>query len=199
MTTTEHERQRVAHLVLGQPRPKVVARKARRTRRPRVELVDGVEERVALRERWSHKQGTPETHEHAAQAREGSLARLYRSGAIDIAQLAAAEAIAAVHARIAADVTVRTASLETRIDAGRRGAGAADETAAQIARERFYVRWRHSLAGNAALVLAMVVEDVGIARAAARHGMHVRKAKRILLAALDGWIGGASGKRPPAS
>lgn len=196
-TSSEYEQQRVAHLVLGRPRPKVVAKKARKAKRGHVELAPGVEARVALRERWSHKQGTPETHEHAAGIREGSLARLYRSKAIGVDQLAAAEAIAAVHARIAADVTVRTASLETRIDAGRRGAGAAEESAAAVAREVAYTRWRRDLGGDAAVVLAMVVEDVGIARAASLHGMHVRKARRVLIAALDDWIATATGRRRP--
>ena len=46
---------------------------------------------MALRERWSHKQGTPETLEQASRTQQGALARLYRTGALDANQLAAAE------------------------------------------------------------------------------------------------------------
>ena len=77
----ERERQRVAHLVLGEPRPKPKgANRLKKGKTPAiVTLEPGIEERVQLRERWSHKtNGTAETHEHAAvQARrEGALARL---------------------------------------------------------------------------------------------------------------------------
>jgi hypothetical protein len=95
----ERERQRVAHLVLGQPRPRPPGANRRRKGKvpPRIELAPGIEERVALRERWSHKShGTAETHEHAAAEarREGALARLVATGSIDAHQLAAAHMIA---------------------------------------------------------------------------------------------------------
>lgn len=193
MDTTKREQQRVEHLVLGRPRPKVIARKGRRTKRARIALEPGIEEQVALREAWSHKaQGTPQTHEHAHQAglREGSLARLHRTGTIDTHQLAAAEQIQSIHAQIVRDVTVKTASLETRIDAGRRGGGAAEESFGAIARERKYTDWRAELGSDASIVLQMIVQDVGIKRAARDAGMHERRTKRMLIAALSLWIYG---------
>ncbi|MEG8025064.1 hypothetical protein QP162_12695 [Sphingomonas aurantiaca] len=77
--------------MLGEPRPKPKgANRRKKGKAPAtVTLVPGIEERVQLRERWSHKtNGTAETHEHAAaQARrEGSLARLVGTGAIDAHQ-----------------------------------------------------------------------------------------------------------------
>lgn len=213
--SSARERQRVEHLVLGRPRPKAGDIRISKPRgMPKGEwkvrraalitaatkLQPGIEAQVVLHEQWGGSQGTPETRRHAAGAgmREGSLARLHRSGAIDAAQLAAAEEIAGMHAAIAADVNVRTASLETRIDAGRRGGGAAFETFAQIRRERAYTDWRQALGGDAALVLAMVVEDLGVTIAAARYGTHVRRAKRRLISALDLWIYSVSGVRRPS-
>lgn len=74
-------------------------------------------ERAELLDRWGHKNdGTPETHEHASRRNQGALVRLYQTGAIDADQLASAVEIATVAERIGADVAVRTASLETRVD-----------------------------------------------------------------------------------
>lgn len=199
ISASERERQRVEHLVLGRPRPKLApGRKTRRSKRGAVvTLAPGIEGQVALRETWGRWAGTPETERYAAivSVREGSLARLHQSGAIDAAQLAAADEIGGVHARIAADVQVKTASLETRIDAGRRGGGAALETFAQIRREQAYTRWRQGLGAQAAVALAMIVDDVGVAAASVRFRMHKRRAKRILIEALDAWIAIVNGRR----
>ena len=71
--------------------------------------------------RWRGRgEGTPATHAHAARQRQGALARLYHSGAISAEQLGSALEIAAAAEQIGADVQVRTVSLETRIDGGRR-------------------------------------------------------------------------------
>lgn len=130
--------------------------------------------------------GTPETHAHAARVSQGSLARLYTSGAIDAVQLAAAADIADVAERIGRDVTVRTASLETRISGGRVGDGGFFERLSQVRREIAYGRWRRALASPGP-VLAMIVDDEALTIVAKRHGMHHRRAKALLLAALDLW------------
>ena len=78
---SEREQQRIDYLVMGRSRPSPA--RTRKLRKAVVVLADGIEDRVQLRERWSHKaEGTPETHEHAdqAQRRPGSLARLYAAG-----------------------------------------------------------------------------------------------------------------------
>lgn len=141
-----------------------------------------------LGKRWKHKnEGTPETHEKASHRNQGALARLYKSGAIDSEQLASAAEIAAVAERIAADVAVKTASLETRVDRGPRGFDALhDERIGRVRREMAYTRWRAQLR-TPAPVLDMVVDDCGIAAAAVRHRLHVRKVRRLLLEALDLW------------
>ena len=79
----ERERQRVAHLVHGAPRPKAGANRRKKGKAPTtIVLAPGIEERVQLRERWSQKaQGTAETHEHVAleAKREGALAAMFRT------------------------------------------------------------------------------------------------------------------------
>lgn len=148
-------------------------------------------ERVAMLKRWDHKNdGTPETHDHADRIRrnQGSLARLYETGSIDREQLAAAVEIAQVAERIGADVAVRTASLETRVDQTRAGDGSFHERLSQVRHEVAYTRWRSEARGPIAAVLDMLVgEPVGFTVIAKRYRMHNRKAKRLLIDALDLW------------
>jgi len=181
------ESERFKHLVLGHDRPP--ARSAGRGRSKRkipVELSDGVEREVASRERWSHKQGTPQTLEHASRTQQGALARLHLSGAIDAEQLASAAMIASVAERIAGDVTVRTASLDSRVDTTRMGDGFWEALGA-VRLEVAYTRWRAQLRGSAAVVLDMIVEDIGLTIAAKRHRIHNRRARQLLIDALDAW------------
>lgn len=138
--------------------------------------------------------GTPETHAQASRKRQGALARLYASGAISVDQLGAAEEIAAVAERICSDVTVQTVSLETRVDNGGGRDGAFFEALGQVRREVAYGQWRASLPGicdgvSVAVVLDMIVGDVGVSVAARVHHVHVRRARRLLGEALDLWPG----------
>lgn len=135
---------------------------------------------------------TPETREHARRKRQGALARLYASGAIGIDQLGAALEIAAVVERIGCDVTVRTVSLETRVDQSMRGDAGFFEALGQVRREVAYGRWRDALpqicaGAPVAMVLDIIVEDTGITVAARRYRMHVRRARKVLIDALDLW------------
>lgn len=159
-------------------------------------------EQAAIAKRWSHKRGgTPETLEHASRTRQGALARLFQSGAIDGQLLDAGVQIAAAAERIMRDVEVRTASLETRIDVSRCG----DhfwERLGLVRMEAAYSAWRAELGPRAQLVLAVVVEDLGISAAAARHHMHVRRARKILIDALERWpalLGEAAKRIDPAA
>lgn len=200
--TTERELQRVSHLVLGQPRPPVVLprkpvglskqewkvekQRLRDAGRP---LVEGVEQYVQLREDWSHKaNATPETLEHAAATagREGALLRLVRTGAIDAHQLAAAEKIAEAFAAITAEVTVRTAKWGDRNPGGGPNAAEAVPIAAVI-QQRTYQRWREETGAHAPMVLAIVVDDMAVTAAARRWRLSNRRARSILITALDRW------------
>jgi hypothetical protein len=186
-----YEQQRFEHLVLGKHRPKSGASSRKTSRRakakPPVRLAPGIEEAVALREQWSHKQGTAQTHQHHESRREGAMSRLYSSGAIDADQLAAAVAIAAIGERLAADVHVRTCSLETRIDLGRRGGDLFFESLANVRREVAYTRWRGLLGRGAAAVLDMVVGDMALSIAGELHHTGTRRLKKLLVSALDLW------------
>ena len=183
------EQQRIKHLVLEKPRPRSdrAARRRKSVRAGVVVLEPGIEEIVDQRERWSHKQGTPQTHDHAARYREGSLARLYQSGAIDADQLAASIDIAGVIERIGADVAVKTASLETRIDSNRHGDGGFHEALHLVRHELAYTRWRAALRGPVAPVLEMIAGDMPLTAVARIYRMHNRRARQLLIDALDLW------------
>lgn len=198
---TQHERERVNHLVLGVDRPiekQRVKRKGRvKTVKLPATLSPGVDEAVALRERWSHKQGTPETHQRHAEAesfedkhpcRAGSLARLHQSGVINDDQLAWSQEIAAVAATIGADVNIGIGSYEPRIDKGERQIDVVAEGVGRVRREMAYTRWRKMLPTPKRAVLDMIVGDaIGFTVAARRYRVHNRKAKSWLLDALDRW------------
>ncbi|WP_051272988.1 hypothetical protein [Sphingomonas phyllosphaerae] len=188
-SAAEREQQRITHLVLGAPRPRrKVTAKRKKTKAPIVLLAPGIEERVRLREDWSHKQGTPETHAHAAAIAklEGSLGRLQRSGAIDAHQAAAAELIAAAHQQITADVAVRTAKLEPRGSGGGANAASAERIAAVIL-ERRYTEWRDRVGPFAAMMLAIIVDGMTLGAAARRWRMSDRRARALLVDALNQW------------
>lgn len=136
---------------------------------------------------WKHKvNGTPETHAKASRVRQGALARLYEAGSIDAHQLAAAVSIAMVHARITSDVTVGTVSYETRVDTSQHLGGACFEKLGVVRAEVTYTRWRQAIP-DPAVVLAMVIDDIGVNEAARRFGMRKERAKELLTRALDLW------------
>lgn len=145
-------------------------------------------QRAAMLKRWSHKrEGTPETHEAHSRRRAGAIARLHASGLLDDDEVAWSQEIAAAAERIMADAQVRTASLETRVDTSRHG-DAFFEALGAVRREMAYGRWRAQLPPKvAALALDVILHDVGLSRAAAMHGMHVRRARRLLVEALHLW------------
>jgi hypothetical protein len=140
------------------------------------------------REDFGHKvHGTPETHANAARTRQGAVARLYEAGEISVDQLAAAANICAVHAIVTRDVAIGTVSFETRVDVGTRHNALFYERLGAVRAEVAYSAWRRSLA-EPWPVLAMVIDDVSYSTAAAHFGMHKRRAKKLLIDALDGWF-----------
>jgi hypothetical protein len=146
-------------------------------------------ERAATLADWKHKnEGTPETHERASRRNQGALAHLYKKGVIDAEQLASAEEIARIAERIGADVAVRTASLETRVDLGPQHYDTLhDERIQQVRREMAYTEWRQQLPQPAPVLDMLVGEPVGFTIVAVRYRMHNRRAKRLLVHALDLW------------
>jgi hypothetical protein len=155
--------------------------------------------RAELLDRWKHKnEGTPETHEHAVHATplvpgtfgsraSGAIARLYKSGALTAEQLGAAVEIAQVAERISADVSVRTASLETRVDVTRYPDIGFHERLSQVRREMAYGEWRRLLRHPAPVLDMLIGDAVGFTVVARRYRIHNRRAKQLLLDALDLW------------
>jgi hypothetical protein len=199
-TSTVHERQRVAHLVLDEPRPtpkmpakpKGIAKVEWKVTKEKLrlagaQLAPGIEERVALREAWRGIAGTPETNEYAVAvaSREGALARLVQTGALDAHQLAAAQDIATAYDVITAEVAVRTAKLERSTGGGPNAASAAP--IGRVLLELGYTRWRADVAPHADMLLAIIVDDVPLTAAARRWRMSNRRARSILVLALDRW------------
>lgn len=184
------EVERVDRLVLGKPRPMPVvdtsglARQERKAARAAARQAH--EAALAADRQWAGREATPQTLRAAAARREGSLARLYTAGDIDADQLAAAESIAAAHRLVVGDVAVAIASIETRVDRSAQGDGCFYEALGAVRAEVAYTRWRAGLSHSAA-VLDMVVGGVGFTVAAKIHGMAHRRAKRLLIEALDAW------------
>lgn len=189
--------QRVDHLVLGQPRPvETVTTFSRRSkgrkRTVRVQvpatLEPGIEEAVALRERYDHKvNATPETLAHAERHHVDSLVQMERNGTIDREQLEWAAEIANVHRSIESDVTIGNASLEARVDCSGRGP-MVQEGIRRVRLHMAYTSWRELLPAPKQLVLDMIVGDrIGYTVAARRYGLWKGRAKRYLLEALDRW------------
>lgn len=143
--------------------------------------------RAKLLDRWHHKNaGTPETHEAHHRRRAGAIARLYASGYLSDDELAWSQEIAAAAERIMAVAKVRTCSLEARVDDARHD-HAFHEALGAVWSEMAYSRWRAQIGARATMLLDVIVHDVGLVRAAAAHGMHVRRARKMLVDGLHLW------------
>lgn len=167
---------------------------ARHPRRAAEEIAFGRERRTIRKDfgRSDVTPGTPETRFRASRTRQGALARLFMTGAIDLDQLTAAAEIAGIAERLGRDVQVRTTSVETRVDVSRSHDGAFFEGLRAVRAEVAYTRWRGSLdrlgMSGKSVVLAMIVEDVGLAEAARRGRMRNSGALALLIRALDLWF-----------
>ncbi|UZW54044.1 hypothetical protein NUH86_10905 [Sphingobium sp. JS3065] len=192
----KRERQRIDHLVLGLPRPIERVTEGKRKGRSKPKLIErpvrlepGIEEAVQVRESWNHKAyGTPETWDRSTRTHDGSLVQLHRNGTIDKDQLEWAAQIANVYRSLEADVAVKVASLEARVDQSRRTGGMAAESVYRVRMHLAYGYWRDMLPLPRQMVLDMIVGDtIGYSVAAHRYRVHKRKAKRFLLDALNRW------------
>ncbi|MDZ7895334.1 MAG: hypothetical protein U5M50_10475 [Sphingobium sp.] len=142
---------------------------------------------ATAQDRWRHKaNGTVETHAHAARTRQGAIARLHQSGAIDDEQLAAAASLTWVYDRIARDVTVRTASMETRVDRSPHGK-ATREALWVMEMELAYSRWRVAMGAQAGAVLDVIVHDRGLVDVATAAAMGPPRLRRMVAGALTLW------------
>lgn len=138
---------------------------------------------------WSHKnEGTAQTHERAARMTQGPLARLYMAGDLTADQLAWAVEIGETAELIERDVAVRVVSYEPRIDCQASGRDVLVEGIHRVRCEWAYSHWRAELPHPTRAVLDMLVgEPVAFSTIAQRYRIHKRKARRLLIAAIDRW------------
>lgn len=198
----KRERQRIDHLVLGKPRPEPVlvrpagmSRMEWKARRKQLieqgaKLEPGIEEAFARKEQWGHKHAaTPETLANAGNHHD-SFAQLEANGTIDKDQLEWAAEIANVYRSIESDVAVTVASLEARVDQSRSHRHLVGESIRRVRLHHAYTIWRDLIPLPKQMVLDMIVGDtIGYTVAAKRYGVHNRKAKRLLIEAIDRWPG----------
>lgn len=184
------EADRVHRLVLGRPRemPAVDTTGLNKQERKaaRSSAVRAHEQILKADRQYTGKEATPETLRDVATRTIGGMARLYGTGDIDADQLAAAEQIVAVHQRVVGDVTIAIASLEARVDRSPQGDGSFYEALGAVQAEVAYTRWREALA-HPSVVLDIIVGGLGFTVAARRNRMSHRRAKRLLIVALDLW------------
>ncbi len=146
----------------------------------------------AMIARWRHKnEGTPETHEKAnalpERRRQSPLHRMERLGKISADERAAAEEIAGVAERIRRAGSIRSASLETRIDFANSGRDQLVESLGRIRLEVAYRAWREAIPQPRAMVLDMIMTNQSFVQLARAHGMQWRTARKRLITALRMW------------
>jgi hypothetical protein len=145
--------------------------------------------RAAMLERWKHKNdGTPETHEHAYRTQQGALARMFMVGDLTTDQLAWAVDIGETAELIERDVAVRIVAYEPRIDCQASGRDVLVEGIKRVHREIAYSWWRQRIPEPRRAILDMLTgEPKAFSTVARQHRMHKRRARRILIAAIDLW------------
>lgn len=146
----------------------------------------------AMVARWRHKnEGTPETHEKAnalpERRRQSPLHRMERLGKISADERAAAEEIADVAERIRRAGSIRSVSLETRVDFANSGRDQLVESLKRVRLEIAYRAWCEAIPRPTAMVLDMVLSDRSFVQLARAHGMQWRTARKRLITALRMW------------
>lgn len=186
----KRERERFDLLVLGHDRPPPLRsvtrqRGKRRVVKTPVMLDAEIEAAVSRREQACGGQGTPETQ---SKAHRGALAQLHVNGVIDREQLEWADEIASAADAILADVKVGVASLEARVDESKLFGGKVLESLRAARRAVAYNHWLTLIPRPQDAVLDMLTRDqIGYTLAARRYRMDHRKAKGLLLRALNLW------------
>ena len=148
--------------------------------------------REAVVARWRHKQeGTPETHDKInalpERRRQSPLCRMERMGKISADERAAAEEIATVVERIGRSGSIRSVSLETRVDYANSGRDTLLESLGRVRSEMAYRAWRQAIPGPRAMILDMIMTNQSFVRLARKHGLQWRTARKRLITALRLW------------
>ena len=146
-------------------------------------------ERERLTKRWSHKnEGTPETHERASKVRQSPIHRMHALGKITNDQLLAAQEIAGVVEMIERGVSVKSASLEARVDCSNSARDGLIESLGRIRLEVTYRAWRQAIPMPRRMIIDILTSTASYVRIAAKHGLAWRTARRRLVTALDMWL-----------
>ncbi len=155
---------------------------------PRAEIIMARDRHHAAAE-FSHKrEGSWQTHFHASRTREGALVRFYMAGHINADQLADANEIASVTERIQREVGCGIVNYEPRIDRSMNVPTVLIEGIRWVRLEMAYGWWRVRAPKPIAAVLDMLAGDpMAYSTAAKIHRIHKRKARRILIDAIDLW------------
>lgn len=117
-----------------------------------------------------------------------ALAVMHERGAITPAQFFAAEQIAMTAEAIERAVSVKGASLEARVDQSGSARDHSIERLAMVRREQTYTRWRLALPTPKRMVIDMVLSPRSLVATARVYRMPWRKARVLLVDALDRWI-----------
>ncbi len=114
---------------------------------------------------------------------------LYERGSITEEQFEASVEIARVAEIIAQAVGMRSASLEARVDNSGSAKDLLIEHIGRVRLEATYSEWRQTLPMPRRMVIDLVTGSVSLTVSSRRYRMRKRKAKVILVDALDRWIG----------
>jgi hypothetical protein len=151
------------------------------------------ERRAGLLEKWTPWEGTPETNERIAvipsRRRQSAVFRMVALGKLSLDDAASATEIAQIVEMIESPVSVRSASLEARVDQSGSARDAVVESLNRIRAERAYTEWRESLPHPRRMIIDMIVKDAGYVQLARAHKMNWRRARRALITALRAWPG----------
>lgn len=116
-----------------------------------------------------------------------SMARLHDKGFITGDEWAAAQEIALVAEMIERSVSVRGASLESRVDSSGSARDVLVERLHMVRMEKAYTKWRMRLPMPKRMVIDMVLSDRELFVIARVHRVGWPRAKRLLKAALGEW------------
>lgn len=141
----------------------------------------------ADRARWSR--GTPET-EDKIDRRQAALARLYERGRLSEDQFRAYQEIGSVIEMIKRAVSVKSISVEARVDCARGGWDVLIEGLARVRLEATYTAWRATLPVRSpprAAIINLIETTQPLAGLAQRYRCDHRRLVKVALDALDRW------------
>ena len=114
---------------------------------------------------------------------------LYEHGSINEDQYDAAMEIARVAEEITRTIGLRSASLEARVDNSGSAKNLLIESLSRVQLEATYNAWRSQLPMPRRMIIDLALGSGTIAASARRYRMRRAKVRKILIKALDSWIG----------